>query len=309
MRSNINLGLFMDMEQPQGSRRLRARRTGPADGTVGPAIFRIEDAAGRLLRRIRDARNPQEALALYWRRSGAAIPGAGPGAGPGLTMSKDLERRIRQARADALRTEMQTPELPFEADPAQPLLEIRSAPRRGRGARVAGVPQIDLFGEAPPGDRAPLLVAPENEPEPDAGPAPEAAPQPTPVSDPEPYALDAQLIALQRVDARNLRPTDRADSYLYHVTNGPDANAALRSGLVVSASDPVILTERQGVAYWLSVLVEDYDYILDGPADFVVLRLRRMAVEELLEADSHASRSAGCACYLLTGGRSLRGRD
>ena len=118
--------------------------------------------------------------------------------------------------------------------------------------------------------------------------------------------LDADTVSLQRVDARTLRPSDRADGYLYHVTNAADAAVALRDGLGVSGSDPLILTERQGVAYWLSVLAEDYDYILDGPADFVVLRLRRQPVEELLEVDAHASRSAGCPCFLLTGGAAAR---
>ena len=50
------------------------------------------------------------------------------------------------------------------------------------------------------------------------------------------------------------------------------------------------------------MLAEDYDVIMDGPADFVVLRVRRHAVTELLEPDPDASRSAGCSCYLLTGG-------
>jgi hypothetical protein len=122
-----------------------------------------------------------------------------------------------------------------------------------------------------------------------------------------PYHLDPQTVLLQRVDHRNLRPTDRSDSYLYHITNGGEAAAALENGLVVSAQDPIILTERQGVAYWLSVLAEDFDVILDGPADFVVLRLRRIAVELLLEPDPDASRSAGCGCYLLTGGPEVRG--
>ncbi|WP_419731077.1 hypothetical protein [Lichenicola sp.] len=116
------------------------------------------------------------------------------------------------------------------------------------------------------------------------------------------------MVMLQQVDHRNLRPTDRTDAYLYHVTNRGEANTALENGLVVSAQDPIILTERPGVAYWLSVLAEDFDFILDGPADFVVLRMRRFAIEALLEPDPHASRSAGCACYLLTGGPA-RGRD
>ena len=251
-------------------------------------MFRIEDATGHVLRRILGARDMPGALALYWRGLGAALPG--------VTMSKDLERRIRQVRAATVRSEMHTPELPFES---QPVEAAHRASRRGRPPRAqAQVPQSDLFGEAL------LPGGPDTSPAVDPAVAPpesELPSEPAPAIR-EPYTLDAHLVGLQRVDAGNLRPTDRTDTYLYHVTNGTDARAALGSGLLVSASDPMILTERQGVAYWLSVLAEDYDYILDGPADFVVLRLRRTAVEELLETDPRASRSAGCPCYLLTGG-------
>ena len=299
--------------------RVRARVDG-APGQPDRQVFRIEDEGGQVLRRVRDARHPQEAIALYWRAVGAATPGA--------TMSKDLERRIGRARARAARSVLQTEELPFEAAPAAPEATAGeaaaqdAAPARRMHPRPAPTPQDDLFEAAKtamsddPVDDDPadddLAVdeaAPDEaasdeaaDPEPPASPPAAAAmPGPAPSGDPEPRLLDPSDVLLQRIDPRNLRATDRADAYLYHVTNGPDAELALKQGLLVSTSDPMILTERQGVGYWLSVLAEDYDYILDGPADFVVLRLRRMTVEELLEPDPHASRSAGCPCYLLTG--------
>ena len=134
--------------------------------------------------------------------------------------------------------------------------------------------------------------------------APVAAPAPPrePEAPSGSFHLDPDATLLQQVDPRNLRPSDRNDSYLYHVTNGTEAATALETGLTVSAHDPIILTERQGVQYWLSVVAEDFDVILDGPANLAVLRLRRIAVDSLIEPDPDASRSAGCACYLLTGG-------
>lgn len=310
-QSNVNLGLDMDVESPRGSRRIRARIDGQVDHRTQRSVFRIEDESGQVLRRIHDARHSQEALALYWRIVGAGMPEA--------MMGKDLARRISHARALLRREGMQTPELPFETDPpadeAEPAPGGDGTPSRAkrRPKRVsAPVPQTDLFGEetAASVDAPPVEAAGLSEPIPaETTPAPEPLFKPEPPSRPEPRLVDAQAVMLQQVDSRNLRATDRADSYLYHVTNGPDAETALRNGLTVSASDPMILTERQGVGYWLSMLAEDYDYIMDGPANFVVLRMRRLAVEELLEHDPHASRSAGCPCYLLTGGAASREHD
>ena len=300
----------MDVESPRGSRRVRARVDNYVDRQASGKVFRIENENGKLLRKVRDARHPQEAVALYWRAVGTAMPEA--------MMGKDLDRRINRARAAIDHDSMRTPELPFEPDP--PIDEIIPAQdtdeafsedggafrnRRGRPRRSATpLPQTDLFDEqaaAEPVDAPPA--------EPVLSPEPEPEPGPETTHGPEPRLIDAQAVMLQQVDGRNLRATDRADSYLYHVTNGPDAETVMRNGLTVSTSDPMILTERQGVGYWLSVLAEDYDYIMDGPADFVVLRMRRMAVEDLLEHDPHASRSAGCPCYLLTGGAAARERD
>lgn len=297
------------MEWPLSSQRIRARRIGIPGSLTQRGAYRIEDEHGEVLRKIRDARHAEEAVALYWRTLGAVMPGA--------MMSKDLDRRISRARAGAGRAAMQTPELPFGPDTDRPEPPLQTgpdaAPEAARSSRRAGaarsaepVPQTDLFAGEPVLAEAESDGVPEIDRSSRAGAvAPEPA-EPEPEPQREPRALDAQEVMLQRVDPRNLRPTDRPDNYLYHVTNGTDAEAALTHGLSVSASDPIILTERPGVAYWLSVLAEDYDYILDGPADFVVLRLRRMAVEDLLEHDPGASRSAGSACYLLTGGTAAR---
>lgn len=293
----------MDGQSPKGSRHLRARCLYPA--APGDRSFRIEDGDGRLLRTIQGARHAQEAIALYWRNLGAGLSGT--------MMGNDLDRRIR--RVQVTQTRAPAPELPFEAASEGSAATGVGPRRRGRAPRAASepTPQIDLFEdgqgeaaiEASPerssADDAAEAVSADQAQKDEAGDRPVATP---PV--PEPRMLDPVDVMLQRVDPRNLRPTDRADSYLYHVTNGPDAELALKQGLGVSLSDPVILTERPGVAYWLSVLAEDYDYILDGPPDFVVLRLRRISVEELLDHDAAASRSAGCPCFLLTGGGGSR---
>ena len=255
------------MEVPSSSQRLRARAVwGLAARSAG--AFRIEDRDGQVLRTIRGARNGQEALALYWRAAGAKLPGTMTG--------RNLELRIRSVHASS----RQTPELPFDEDGAPQAASPASRQRRARARSTPSLEQIDLFAEpAPAPASAHALAVPDG-----------------------PRVLDLDAVSLQRVDPRTLRPSDRPDGYLYHVTTAADAAVALRDGLGVSASDPLILSERQGVAYWLSALAEDYDYILDGPADFVVLRLRRLPVEDLLEVDARASRNAGCACFLLTGG-------
>lgn len=318
--------------------RIRARHSGFVSPLTRRPVFRIEDGDGQVLRRISSARSLDEAIAHYWRSAGsdvtfeAAMPDQPPDAA--------LRRRIASARgargrADAVHDAMQThelalPDLPadevFErvsepADPIEPSSSEAASPKRTRAAapvrRRPAKPKTqpeDLFET--PGEPEAVAFAPEMpsvapEPEPEPEPALESVVTPEPELEPDvgaaaPYHLDPQTVMLQQVDHRNLRPTDRPDSYLYHVTNRSEASFALENGLAVSASDPIILTERPGVAYWLSVLAEDYDYILDGPADFVVLRMRRFTVEILLEPDPETSRSAGCGCYLLTGAPGMK---
>lgn len=277
--------------------RIRARQAGLVSPVSHRPLFRIEDGAGRVLRRIGSARSPAEALAHYWRAIGRDAKFAPAMAEP--PSDARLRRRIEAARSrgrDAPHADMQTRELPLPDPGEQPAPAPRPARRQRRVQATNREP--DLFGPAEP-DRLPTAAEPEPEP---AAPLVEPAPPRDAEAPSGSFHLDPHATLLQQVDPRNLRPSDRNDSYLYHVTNDTEAAAALEGGLMVSAQDPIILTERQGVQYWLSVVAEDFDVILDGPANLAVLRLRRIAVESLIEQDPDASRSAGCACYLLTGG-------
>ena len=293
--------------------RVRARPAGLLSPVTRLPIFRIEDAAGRVLRRIASARDAGEAVAHYWRavaadaRLGAAMSDEPPA---DATLRRRIDRaRAARGRGPTGRAAMLTRELPLPVPSPAPDVDAPPRPARGRRKAAARPAEQDLFAngidevaaEAGPAEVGSAPPAPEG---PGPEPEPEPAPEP-PEPEPEPraaYHLDPHAVPLQPVDHRTLRPTDRPDSYLYHISNRGEADGALRHGLAVSAQDPIILTERQGVSYWLSVLAEDCDVILDGPTDFVVLRVRRHAVEELLESDPDASQSAGCACYLLTGG-------
>ncbi len=285
------------------SSRIRARQTGLVSPASRLPVFKIEDDAGRVLRRIGTARHAAEAVAHYWRTTGCDAKLTPAMAEP--PSDARLRRRIEAAHSrgrNGLRADMQTPELPLPDPGEQPAPTPRPTPRQRR-AKDPGHTGPDLFHPVEPD-----AVAAAAEPKPTPLPTPVAEPGPLdePDSSHDPHHLDPHAMLLQQVDPRNLRPTDRNDSYLYHVTNGTEAATALENGLMVSAQDPIILTERQGVQYWLSVVAEDFDVILDGPANLAVLRLRRIAVEPLLEPDPEASRSAGCACYLLTGGPGAR---
>ena len=279
------------------SSRIRARQAGLVNPVSRRPVFKIEDETGRVLRRIGTARCATEAVAHYWRAVGCDAKFAPAMAEP--PSDARLRRRIEAARSrgrSALHVDMQTHELPLPDPGGQPAATSRPVSRQRR-TRVPEHAEPDLFGTAEPD-----AVAAATEPEPVLAPVTEPDPPREPEASSGSYHLDPHAVLLQQVDPRNLRPTDRNDSYLYHITNGVEAATALENGLTVSSQEPIILTERQGVAYWLSVVAEDFDVILDGPADTVVLRLRRIAVESLLEPDPDASRSAGCACYLLTGG-------
>ncbi len=283
------------------SSRIRARQTGLVNPVNRRPVFKIEDEAGRVLRRIGTARCAAEAMAHYWRAVGCDAKFAPAMAEP--PSDARLRRRIEAARSrnrSPPHGDMQTHELPLPdpGDHQAPTPRPASRPRR---ARVPDRAEPDLFGPAGP-DPVAAAAEPQPEPEPVLVPVPDPDPPREPETSSGSHHLDPHAMLLQQVDPRNLRPTDRNDSYLYHITNGTEAATALENGLTVSAQEPIILTERQGVAYWLSVVAEDFDVIMDGPADTVVLRLRRIAVESLLEPDQDASRSAGCACYLLTGG-------
>ncbi len=285
------------------SSRIRARQTGLVSPVSRRPVFKIEDDAGRVLRRIGTARHAAEAVAHYWRTAGCDAKLAPAMAEP--PSDARLRRRIEAAHSrgrNGLRADMQTHELPLPNPGKQPAPTPRPTLRQRR-AKDPDHAGPDLFDRAEPDA---VAAAAEPKPPPISTPVAEPVPPREPDASHDPHHLDPHAMILQQVDPRNLRPTDRNDSYLYHVTNGTEAATALENGLMVSAQDPIILTERQGVQYWLSVVAEDFDVILDGPANLAVLRLRRIAVEPLLEPDPEASRSAGCACYLLTGGPGAR---
>lgn len=127
-------------------------------------------------------------------------------------------------------------------------------------------------------------------------PAPKAGAEPG-----KPLTISASDAALAIVNPHPIRANDRPDGYLYHLTSAPEAKLLLQSGLPCSFDDPIILTERGGIPYWMSVLAEDVDDILDGPAAVTVLRVRRRAVQNAIESDADSSRAAQAPCYLLTG--------
>lgn len=129
----------------------------------------------------------------------------------------------------------------------------------------------------------------------------EPAPKLTPPGPAKPLVITASDAALAVVNPHPIRANDRPDGYLYHLVSPNEAKVLLQSGLPCSVDDPIILTERGGIPYWLSVLSEDLDDILDGPAAVTVLRVRRRAVQNAIEADADSTRAAQAPCYLLTG--------
>lgn len=248
---------------------IRVRASGYVDPRFGCMVYRIEDASGRVLRRISGARDPQEARARYWRIVGMPLVTPGPD-----RTSRPLTEPAMAPRRS--KSTIQDPELPFDPLPVEAPARTRKTTRNDRAVQVGDAPaQEDLFAAAV---------------------IPQAPVQDTPLarSDPAP-------VIPQRIDYRTLGPADRPDGYLYFIARPAEAEAAVRHGLPVSTSDPVILTERDGVPYWLSVLDEQHDDPGNAPEGIVVLRLRRTAVDDLLEPDPDASSSAGCPCWLLTG--------
>jgi hypothetical protein len=305
-------------------RRLRARPTGFTSPLTRRPVFRIEDETGHVLRRISTARHAEEAMAFFWRA--ASLPGlqrfaiAQGGHGPGTDAMLNAARLPLpgpQGQSLPLIEDEAGPVAPGDDRPADddaPAVRPRRRRRVGTGPGKQG--QDDLFvapeavadaaqAAAPHGEAAPepLVVSPMAPPE--ASPTPVAAPRTSvadalPAAEPPPMLLP-EMAMLRTVNPRDFRPNDRPDAYLYHITTRPDADTALEAGLPLSAADPVILTERGGVSYWLSVLSEDFDYILDQPPELVVLRLRRQAVQDLLEPDPSGSDDPRRATYLLTG--------
>ncbi|GBQ63234.1 hypothetical protein AA103196_0533 [Ameyamaea chiangmaiensis NBRC 103196] len=167
------------------------------------------------------------------------------------------------------------------------------------------MPQPDLFGVAvdtpDPVHDTPMPTAADDRAPTDASAAataPEApalAEPPPPVSgllspDDVPVASMAQF--------QGFRGSDPADSYLYWVATSEQAEAVTVDGLPYGPDSPVLLTERPGVAYFLSLILDD-----DVPPDAVaVLRVRRLLVEPHLEPDPDTTRRADATCYRLASG-------
>ena len=165
-------------------------------------------------------------------------------------------------------------------------------------------PAADTPAEAVPSAPAESLgnipASDERVIEPDLPPA-EPAPKTDSPAPTRPLVITASDAALAIVNPHPIRANDRPDGYLYHLASPNEAKVLLKSGLPCSFDDPIILTERGGIPYWLSVLSEDFDDILDGPAAVTVLRVRRRAVQNAIESDADSTRAAQAPCYLLTG--------
>ncbi|GBQ82218.1 hypothetical protein AA13595_0858 [Gluconacetobacter johannae DSM 13595] len=275
----------------------RVRPAGLTDRRTGLTAFRIEDARGRQVARIA-ATHGAQALALYWRGRGCReLAGILPGYGP----DDRLRRSIDMARSRLSSDDMNELPLPEGAAGRQ-----SPRPRVPRAARrpAAGIAQDDLFqARAPvamPAEPAPLAPAPAS-----MTPAPAAPVAPTAPPRRRVAHLDAGDIQLARVHYRGLQPSDPPDSFLYHIASSRNAEQMLRDGLDLDPRQPLQLTERSGVPYWLSLLMDDADPPMDEPEeeeDIAVLRLKRFMVDDLIEDDPDATRSSGVACYFLTGG-------
>ncbi|MGI4978450.1 MAG: cold shock domain-containing protein [Janthinobacterium lividum] len=208
--------------------------------------------------------------------------------------------RRRSARAAAPAAE--TPDSPAgQPEPTEAIAPEAAVPDATEPA-VAAPDQPAAAAEAaspaPAGNTA-VAVAPDAmQPEPRPT---EPAPKAVPAGPPRPLVITPADAALAIVNPHPMRANDRPDSYLYHLTSPGEAKVLLQSGLTCSFDDPLILTERGGIPYWLSVLSEDVDDILDGPAAVTVLRVRRRSVQNAIESDADSSRAAQAPCYLLSG--------
>jgi len=244
-------------------------------GTTG-RFYIVVGTDGSVLARIRGARHAEEARAWFWRGRGLS-DFAGSLNADALAGASGMERAIAMARAG--RTSL--PQLPL--DGGESAARVARAPSGGRAVPNDLVMQPDLF--ASPAD---ISATPDGVPVQDAqreAPAPvrHLTPEEAPVS---------------RIQYQGIRATDREDSYLYWVATPEDERQAVTEGLSFSPSAPLLLTERPGAAYFLSLVLDD-DM---APEDVALLRIRRYLVETLLEPDADTSRRAGAMCYLLTGG-------
>ncbi|MFW7268546.1 hypothetical protein ACMAUO_11315 [Gluconacetobacter sp. Hr-1-5] len=234
-------------------------------------IFRIDDMQGRPRARIA-AKDGAQALTLFWRRRGRQIMAESlPDPDPVAT----LRRNFAMARILPDTAELPLPEPVPARAAAHPTPRRPRAPRPVRDGAETG--QNDLFA-------SPLPAAP-----------PKAEPPPPRR---QITHLDAETLQLARVHYRGLQASDPADSYLYHITTNGNAEAMLRDGLVMSRRHPLLLTERGGVPYWLSLVADDDDA---SETDIAVLRMKRFMIDDLIEDDPDSTRSSGSPSYFLTG--------
>ncbi|GAA4474871.1 hypothetical protein GCM10023157_02700 [Gluconacetobacter asukensis] len=252
----------------------RVRPTGLTTRNSERMIFRIDDMQGRPRARIA-AKDGAQALMLFWQRRGRQIMAeALPDPDPVAT----LRRNFDMARILPDTAELPLPE-PAPRAATQPATRRPRTPRPVRDTTDAG--QNDLFASAA------------------ASPPPAAPPkaEPTPPRR-QVRHLDAETLQLARVHFRGLQASDPADSYLYHITTEENADAMLRDGLAMSRRHPLLLTERGGVPYWLSLVADDDDA---SEADIAVLRMKRFMIDDLIEDDPDSTRSSGSPSYFLTG--------
>ena len=274
-----------DSEPALPPRARPARRRKPAELPAADAasLFDAPDASAV------EAAAPAPPRAAPRRRSPRVTPvdagtPDGPESRPGLAGASTPDATLPGNR-DATTT---VPDQPTAA--ASPA--VLPVPVEGPAPAERPVVGEDPVAAAEP--EVPQVAASEPRP---AEPAPKvAAPGPA-----RPLTITASDAALAVINPHPIRANDRPDGYLYHLTSPGEAKVLLQSGLPCSFDDPIILTERGGIPYWMSVLSEDFDDILDGPAAVTVLRVRRRAVQNAVEADADSTRAAQAPCYLLTG--------
>lgn len=172
----------------------------------------------------------------------------------------------------------------------------RGARRTRRRAASAPTPtrsdaQADLFADPQPG--APLDVVPGDIPgverQMEESPAFDVTPQMR-------YLVPAEA-PLAGVPLASIGPASRPDGYLYLMADADTAAAWRESGLPVDARQPVVLAERPALLPWIAMVAE----AAEDATPPVVLKLRRMLVDGMLEPDPDHTARLGAPCYLLTG--------
>ncbi|ARW10694.1 hypothetical protein S101447_01623 [Acetobacter ascendens] len=106
-------------------------------------------------------------------------------------------------------------------------------------------------------------------------------------------------IRLTRIPSLAAVYTKGADNFLYHIANASVASLLLQHGLPLNRRHPLMLTEQNGISAWLAKITE---YIEGNASEkAVILRLRRVMVEDALEPDPDHTAEFASNCYLLSG--------